>query len=78
MNNPHYLKSRDSSDNEAEIAVEAVENIPVTELNLNVPLKVIGQKRSDQYLKMSKQNNKKKSKKKKHKSERLVVRFTSN
>lgn len=72
MNNPHYLKSRDSSDNEAEIADEAVENIPVTELNLNVPLKVLGQKRSDQYLKMSlsKQNNKKKSKKKKHRSER--------
>lgn len=72
MNNPHYLKSHNSIDNETENAVEATENIPVTELNLNVPLKILGQKRSDQYLKSSanKENIRKKSKKKKHKSER--------
>lgn len=72
MNNPHYLKSKDSTDNEAENAVEAVESIPVAELNLNVPLKILGQKRSDQYLKMnaSKENNRRKNKKKKHRSER--------
>lgn len=71
MNNPHYLKSRDSTDNEAETAIEAVENIPVAELNLKVPLKVIGQKRSDQFLKMNlSKQNKRKNKKKKHKSER--------
>ncbi|CAH1118623.1 unnamed protein product [Phaedon cochleariae] len=67
QNNPHYLKGVGNG-----AAEEAVENIPVTELNLNVPLKVLRQKRSDKYLNVNadkKSSKKKKSKKKKHKSE---------
>lgn len=72
MNNPHYLKSHSSADKNGNgNADNVVDNIPVAELNLNIPLKVIGQKRSDKYLKMTsdKKKSKKKGKKKKHKSE---------
>lgn len=72
MNNPHYLKSKNSIENDVENAIDAVESIRVAELDLNVPLKILGQKRSDQYFKSTtnKENFRKKSKKKKHKSER--------
>lgn len=75
QNNPHYLKGttvseRSSNDN------DNIENIPVAELNLNVPpLKVVGQKRSDKYLNIHKEKKPKKKSKKKnkhHKSERWV------
>ncbi|KAJ8950778.1 hypothetical protein NQ318_011271 [Aromia moschata] len=69
QNNPHYLKgnSTESSNGNGR---EDIENIPVAELDLNVPLKVVGHKRSDKYLKTStdKKKSKKKSKKK-HRSE---------
>ncbi|XP_028145616.1 AP-3 complex subunit delta [Diabrotica virgifera virgifera] len=71
QNNPHYLKSNDSIErNGNSNGNEHFESIPIAELNLNVPLKMIGQKRSDKYLKVSKTSKKKKtSRKKKHKSE---------
>lgn len=74
QNNPHYLKGtlaserKNSNDNEN----DSVENIPVAELNLNLPpLKVLSQKRSDKYLNLQKEKKpkKKSKKKKKHKSE---------
>ncbi|XP_056647790.1 AP-3 complex subunit delta [Diorhabda sublineata] len=68
QNNPHYLKSIDTPDRNGD---ENFENVPVAELNLNVPLKVIGQKRSDKYFKASNDkftNKKKKNRKKKRKS----------
>ncbi|KAJ8921177.1 hypothetical protein NQ315_013649 [Exocentrus adspersus] len=70
-NNPHYLKGSNSTDTNNTNNVVAVDNIPVAELNLNVPLKVVGQKRSDKYLSTNndKKKSKKKSKKKKHHSE---------
>ncbi|XP_066144483.1 AP-3 complex subunit delta isoform X1 [Euwallacea fornicatus] len=68
QNNPHYLKGstlerRENSSNGNDV----IENIPVAELNLNIPsLKLIGQKRSDKYLDLHKEKkDKKKSKKKK-------------
>lgn len=47
-----------------------MEIIPVAEIDLSVPLKVVGQKRSDKYLNMQgeKTKIKKKTKKKKHKT----------
>lgn len=47
-----------------------LETIPVAEIDLSMPLKVVGQKRSDKYLNMQpdKKKSKKKSKKKKHKT----------
>lgn len=49
---------------------ENVETIPVAEIDLSVPLKVVGQKRSDKYLNMQseKKKPKKKTKRKKHKT----------
>ncbi|CAH0548958.1 unnamed protein product [Brassicogethes aeneus] len=71
QNNPHYLKGSSLEKNEDQL--ENFDSIPVTELNLNVPLKVMGQKRSDKYLNMSgdkkEKKTKKKGKKKKRKSE---------
>lgn len=75
MNNPQYLKSKDSSGNGKETAIQAFKNVQFAELNLKVPLKVFGQKRSDQYLKMiySKEKKKKKNQKKfKH----ILKKFT--
>lgn len=71
QNNPHYLKGNSSSMEKSENGAD-LETIPIAELNLNVPLKVVGQKRSDKYLTMGageKKKSKKKSKKKKRKSE---------
>ncbi|XP_030747529.1 AP-3 complex subunit delta-1 [Sitophilus oryzae] len=71
QNNPHYLKGNLSSERSSN-GQDNVENIPVSELNLNVSLKVLGQKRSDKYLNLKKEkSSKKKNKKKKrhHKSE---------
>jgi AP-3 complex subunit delta-1 len=69
QNNPHYLKGSDGD----KIINEGtnVDVIPVAEIDLSVPLKVAGQKRSDKYLNMnaSRKKMKKKNKKKKHKSE---------
>lgn len=49
-----------------------METIPVAEIDLTVPLKVVGQKRSDKYLNMQsggeKKKTKKKLKKRKHKT----------
>lgn len=49
----------------------------MAEINLNVSLKVAGQKRSDKYLisNVEKKKTKKKSKKKKHRSERYEKIF---
>ncbi|XP_060533617.1 AP-3 complex subunit delta [Cylas formicarius] len=74
QNNPHYLKSTHSSGRSSNGSGENDENgVPaVAELSLKVPLKVVGEKRSDKYLALHKQKSKKKSKKKKkkhHKSE---------
>ncbi|XP_018561730.1 AP-3 complex subunit delta-1 [Anoplophora glabripennis] len=72
QNNPHYLKGTNSTEtNNSNGNGETIDNIPVTELNLNVQLKVAGQKRSDKYLisNVEKKKIKKKSKKKKHRSE---------
>lgn len=71
MNNPHYLKSN-SVDSTNGNVTEAIDNIPVVGLELNEPLKVVGQKRSDKYLNMhvEKKKPKKKNRKKKYKSER--------
>ncbi|CAG9831105.1 unnamed protein product [Diabrotica balteata] len=71
QNNPHYLKSNDSIErNGNSNGNEHFDSIPIAELNLNVPLKMIGQKRSDKYLNVSKTSKKKRtSRKKKHKSE---------
>lgn len=69
QNNPHYLKGSSIEKNENGADLDA---IPMAELNLNVPLKVIGQKRSDKYLLMKsekKKSKKKKGKKKKQKSD---------
>lgn len=70
QNNPHYLKGDLEYKNGRN--EENVESIPIAEIDLNVPLRVMGYKRSDKYLNMSseKKKHKKKSKKKKHKSER--------
>lgn len=71
QNNPHYLKGNLSSERSSN-GQDNVENIPVSELNLNVSLKVLGQKRSDKYLNLkNEKSSKKKNKKKKrhHKSE---------
>lgn len=64
QNNPHYLKGSSSEKTDEQMEIEA---IPVTELKLNVQLKVAGQKRSDQYMEPKK--TKKKGKKKKRRSE---------
>ncbi|KAJ8984105.1 hypothetical protein NQ317_017314 [Molorchus minor] len=69
QNNPHYLKSI-STENSSGNGNDVIENIPVAEIALNVPLKVIGQKRSDKYFntRSEKKKSKKKSKKK-HRTE---------
>lgn len=66
QNNPHYLKTSEIDKNAND---SNIDNIPVAEIDLNVPLKVIGQKRSDKYLSMNanRKKSKKKSKKKKQK-----------
>lgn len=71
QNNPHYLKSNISFEQpNGNGASDTYENIPVAELNLNVPLKVLSQKRSDKYLNLNaKSSKKKRSKKKKYKSD---------
>ncbi|KAJ8967025.1 hypothetical protein NQ314_003142 [Rhamnusium bicolor] len=74
-NNPHYLKGSNSTENSNGNGNEGTENIPVAELNLNAPLKVVGQKRSDKYLSIN--ANKKKSKKKGKKKKRRSERYSS-
>lgn len=82
LNNPHYLKgtptsSSSSKNNTRNSFDNSVDSIPIAELNLSVPLKVAGEKRSDRYLNMDRQrkldkslaakshsNNKSKKKKK--------------
>ncbi|KAK9886424.1 hypothetical protein WA026_016704 [Henosepilachna vigintioctopunctata] len=66
LHNPHYLKGNNSFDDDNEKS----ESTPIVTLDLNVPLKVAGQKRSDKYLnaKVDKKH-KKKNKKKKQKSD---------
>lgn len=67
-NNPHYLKGS-AKKREKNGNYENINNIPVAEIDLSVPLKIVGKKRSDKYLIESNENkkSKKKSKKKKHK-----------
>lgn len=67
MNNPHYLKEADKPTNAS--GYEDMDHIQVTELDLSVPLKVYGEKRSDKYLDIerNKRKSKKKKKSKKHK-----------
>lgn len=52
---------------------ENVEAIPVAEIDLSVPLKVVGQKRSDKYLNMQQSGDKKKTKKKMKKRKHKTV-----
>lgn len=69
QNNPHYLKGV-LKKSERNGNYENVESIPVAEIDLSVPLKVVGQKRSDKYLTV--QPEKKKVKKTKKKREKTV------
>lgn len=60
LNNPHYLKgtptsSSSSKNNTRNSFDNSVDSIPIAELNLSVPLKVAGEKRSDRYLNMDRQ-----------------------
>lgn len=81
LNNPHYLKGPTNNVQKSERNgnYETGDNVPVTDIDLSIPLKVIPQKRSDKYLyvnnvKEKKKANKKKSnKKKKHKKDRYGV-----
>uniref|UniRef100_A0A1B0FQ33 AP-3 complex subunit delta n=1 Tax=Glossina morsitans morsitans TaxID=37546 RepID=A0A1B0FQ33_GLOMM len=80
-NNPHYLKSfpstpevgqnaRPASSNNSQHNADQYDNlddIPITELSLDIPLKVGATKRSDQYLMQEKANAKEKKKHKKSK-----------
>ncbi|XP_074026744.1 adaptor-related protein complex 3, delta 1 subunit-like garnet [Leptinotarsa decemlineata] len=70
QNNPNYLKGSSIIERNGN-TTENVNQIPITEIDLNIPLKVIGQKRSDRYLTLNneKKSKKKRSKRKKHKSE---------
>ncbi|GJQ85943.1 g [Trypoxylus dichotomus] len=72
MNNPHYLKggiAKNRSFENSNGSMQNVESIPVKELDLNVPLKVAGQKRSDKYLNLDRdKKSKKKGKKSKKRS----------
>lgn len=64
MNNPHYLKG--TTKNKKNDYIDGLDGVPVTELDLSVPLKI--QKRSDKYLNMNREKSKSsKSKKKKSK-----------
>lgn len=66
QNNPHYLKGSLHLDKSGSNSNENFENVPVAELDLDLPpLKVIGQKRSDKYLEQKVKKDKKRSKKKK-------------
>ncbi|XP_055841198.1 AP-3 complex subunit delta [Episyrphus balteatus] len=86
-NNPHYLKSNDSkktdlnsptNDNDAYVNID---EIPITELSLEVPLQVLSIKRSDKYLeeenKPTKEKKKHKKSKKSKKSKNKVAYTTS-
>ncbi|XP_013112393.1 AP-3 complex subunit delta isoform X1 [Stomoxys calcitrans] len=81
-NNPHYLKSspstpdvgssnaRSLSSNNSQHNADQYDNIddiPITELSLDIPLKVGATKRSDQYILQEKANSKEKKKHKKSK-----------
>ncbi|XP_050292798.1 AP-3 complex subunit delta [Anthonomus grandis grandis] len=69
QNNPHYLKGQ-SSDRRPSTGIDNIENIPVAELNIDVPqLKIIAQKRSDKYLNLKEKKAKKKRKKNKKKQD---------
>ncbi|CAG9861610.1 unnamed protein product [Phyllotreta striolata] len=70
QNNPHYLKN-DAIERNGNGASDNYDNVPMAELTLNVPLKVMGPKRSDKYLDSNagKASKKKRGKKKKYKSE---------
>ncbi|XP_055911351.1 AP-3 complex subunit delta [Eupeodes corollae] len=87
-NNPHYLKSNDnkktgdlnSPNNDADAYVN-IDEIPITELSLEVPLQVLSIKRSDKYLeeenKPIKEKKKHKKSKKSKKSKNKVAYTTS-
>ncbi|KAI8121240.1 AP-3 complex subunit delta [Lucilia cuprina] len=78
-NNPHYLKSSPStpdvaskgrslsSNNSQNAEYDNIDEIPIAELSLDVPLKIGATKRSDQYLLQEKANAKDKKKHKKSK-----------
>ncbi|KAL1501543.1 hypothetical protein ABEB36_006845 [Hypothenemus hampei] len=71
QNNPHYLKGITLSERSSSNGNDNLENIPVAELNLNLPpLKVMNQKRSDKYLDLQKEEKKSKKKSKKKKKHR--------
>lgn len=72
-NNPHYLKSNEtkktdlnSPTNDVDAYVN-IDDIPITELSLEVPLQVLSIKRSDKYLEEEKKPSKEKKKHKKSK-----------
>lgn len=86
-NNPHYLKSNDSKKtetnsptNDADAYVN-LDEIPIAELSLEVPLQVLSMKRSDKYLedekKPIKEKKKHKKSKKSKKSKNKVAYTTS-
>lgn len=64
MNNPHYLKGVElGTDKGGDMELVP----PITEIDLSVPLKIVGQKRSDKYLTNDRKSKAKKNKKKKKK-----------
>lgn len=63
LNNPHYLKGP-SKKSENNGNYETSENVPIADIDLSIPLKVMPQKRSDKYLNAANVKEKKKSKKK--------------
>lgn len=75
LNNPHYLKGP-SKRAEKNGNFEAADVVPIADLDLHIPLKVLPQKRSDKYLSAVHAHDKKKPKKKagkkakKHKRDR--------
>lgn len=66
LNNPHYLKGP-LKKTEKNGSLETADNVPISDIDLSIPLKVIPQKRSDKYLNTSSAKEKKKSKKKSNK-----------
>nr|XP_022908509.1 AP-3 complex subunit delta [Onthophagus taurus] len=84
LNNPHYLKGnvkkssmnagggRFIGDN-----VEIAENIPIKDIELSLPLKIAGQKRSDKYLSLDKEKRKMKNKKKVKKNRKEKIESSS-
>ncbi|XP_031634118.1 AP-3 complex subunit delta [Contarinia nasturtii] len=73
--NPNYLKSKTTKTNKIEEQKDTMEDIPIQEIRLDVPLQITSTKRSDKYLDEQKKRSKKekshkkskKNKKSKHK-----------